>query len=118
MEQKFEVELLEDAFRFLEAMEPKPREKILQNIRRAQIYHKPRMFKQLAEEIWEFRTSFAGVHYKFLIFWDKTESPDTLVIASSGFIRKIRKVDKKEVSKAEQIREIYFKEKAHETILH
>jgi hypothetical protein len=51
MQQKFEVDLLEEAFKYLESLELKPREKILQNIRRAQFYTDPKLFKKLTNEI-------------------------------------------------------------------
>ena len=36
---------------------------------------------------------------------------ETLVLATHGFVKKTSKVDKKEIDKAERIREMYFKEK-------
>lgn len=111
MQQKFEVDLLEETFRFLESLDLKHREKIMQNIRRAQFHNDPKLFKKLTSEIWEFRTLYAGFQYRLLAFWDKTDSKETLVLATHGFIKKTSKVDKKEISKAEKIREIYFKSK-------
>lgn len=111
MQQKFEVDLLEEAFRFLESLELKHREKILQNLRRAQSHNDPKLFKKLTSEIWEFRTLYAGLQYRLLAFWDKSDNKETLVLATHGFVKKTSKVDKKEIVKAERIREIYFKEK-------
>jgi phage-related protein len=111
MDQKFEVDLLEDVFRFLESLELKHREKILQNIRRAQIHTDPKLFKKLNSEIWEFRTLYGGLQYRLMAFWDKTNRKQTLVLATHGFVKKTSKVDKKEIEKAEAIRQLYFKEK-------
>jgi phage-related protein len=111
MNQKFEVDLLEEAFEFLQSLELKHRAKILQNIRRAQFHNDPKLFKKLNSEIWEFRTLYAGHQYRLLAFWDKSDNKETLVLATHGFVKKTSKVDKKEIDKAERIRQIYFKNK-------
>lgn len=108
---KFEIELLEDAFDFLEKMEMKHRKKVLQNMNRAKFRTDPKLFKKLEGEIWEFRTLYAGLHYRLLAFWDKSEKTETLVFATHGFIKKKSKVDKKEIDRAEGIRQLYFKNK-------
>lgn len=92
-------------------MDLKHRTKILQHVRRAQFHHDPKLFKKLNEEIWEFRTLYAGLQYRLLAFWDKTDKKQTLVLATHGFIKKTSKVDRKEIDKAERIREVYFKNK-------
>ena len=111
MNQKFEVELLEEAFNFLEKMEMKPRKKVLQNMNRAKFLTDPKLFKKLEGEIWEFRTLYAGFQYRLLAFWDKSDRTETLVFATHGFIKKTSKVDKKEINRAERIRQLYFKNK-------
>lgn len=108
---KFEIELLEDAFDFLEKIEMKHRKKVLQNMNRAKFRTDPKLFKKLEGEIWEFRTLYAGLHYRLLAFWDKSERTETLVFATHGFIKKKSKVDKKEIDRAEGIRQLYFKNK-------
>ena len=49
--------------------------------------------------------------YRLLAFWDKTDKKETLVLATHGFVKKTGKVDKKEIDKAEKIRQAYFKDK-------
>ncbi|WP_195415034.1 type II toxin-antitoxin system RelE/ParE family toxin, partial [Bacteroides finegoldii] len=44
-------------------------------------------------------------------FWDKVDGVDTLVIATHGFIKKTQKTPSKEITKAEEIRKIYFNSK-------
>ncbi len=56
MTAKFNVQFLEDAAEFLDALEPKDREKVLSTIRKAQILNDKELFKKLTEDIWEFRT--------------------------------------------------------------
>jgi phage-related protein len=111
MIKRFEVDLLEEAFNFLEQLDVKPRKKIFQNMNRAQYHTDPKLFKKLDGKIWEFRTLFAGIQYRLLAFWDKSESKHTIVFATHGMIKKTSKVDKREIHKAENIRQLYFKSK-------
>jgi len=74
MEQKFEIVFLEEAFEFLSNLERKHAEKILYNIRKAQIENDPELFEKLNEDIWEFRTLYQGLQYRLLAFWDKTST--------------------------------------------
>ncbi len=70
----------------------------------------PVIFSKLeGTEIWEFRTLYNKVKYRLFAFWD-TQS-DTLVIATHGIIKKTQKTPKKEISKAERIRQEYFNAK-------
>ncbi len=109
LKQHFEVELLEEAFEFLKKLSPKHRNKILQNMDRASYHLDPKLFKKLTSEIWEFRTLFSGSQYRLFAFWDKTEQ--TLVFATHGVIKKTSKVGRKEINKAERLRQQYFKSK-------
>ena len=111
MIQRFEVELLEQAFEFLKKLEAKHRNKILQNMDRSKFHTDPKLFKKLDGEIWEFRTLYSGIQYRLLAFWDKSIKTETLVFATHGMIKKKSKVDNKEIEKAEKIRQQYFKNK-------
>jgi len=111
MEQKFEIVFLEEAFEFLSGLERKHSEKILYNIRKAQIENDPELFKKLNEDIWEFRTLYQGLQYRLLAFWDKNATKNTLVISTHGFIKKRSKVPENEIQKANQIKANYFIEK-------
>ena len=68
----------------------------------------PKLFKKLEGEIWEFRTKYNGIQYRLFAFWDKTERTDTLVISTHGIIKKVSKVPKSEIEKANKIRLEYF----------
>lgn len=111
MIKRFETKLLKEAFVFVEKQDLKARKKILQNIRRAEQQSDPKFFKKLTDEIWEFRTLYAGIQYRLLAFWDKEDKTETLVFATHGIIKKTSKVDKKEIDKAENIRKEYLKNK-------
>ncbi|MBX9783825.1 MAG: type II toxin-antitoxin system RelE/ParE family toxin [Chitinophagaceae bacterium] len=112
MENRFEVVFLAEAFRFLKSVNTKHAEKILFNIRRAQQDHDPELLKKINSEIWEFRTHYQGLQYRLFAFWDKTNSSETLVIATHGIIKKQWKVADKEIAKAMAIRKKYFLDKS------
>jgi phage-related protein len=108
MIQRFEVRILEQAYEFLEKLSLKHRKKILQNIDRSKFQTDTKLFKKLEGEIWEFRTLYSGFQYRLLAFWDKSEKGQTLVFATHGIVKKRSKLNKKEIQKAEHIRQQYF----------
>lgn len=57
MEKLFEIIFLDEAFEFLKGLDKKHYEKILFNIRKAQIEQNPKLFKKLESEIWEIEDS-------------------------------------------------------------
>ena len=107
----FDIVFLEEAAQFLDNLDNNHREKVYYNIRRAQVKRDPELFKKLTDEIWEFRTLYMGLQYRLLAFWDKSDSHDTLVISTHGFIKKQSKVPEKEIQKANQTRIKYFEDK-------
>ena len=111
MDKLFDIIFLEEAFEFLNSLDKKHYEKILFNIRKAQIEHDPELFKKLKDELWEFRTHYQGLQYRLLAFWDKTNTENTLVISTHGFIKKRSKVPDNEIQRAKQLRTKYFENK-------
>lgn len=61
MIKRFETRLLEEAFEFIQKQDQKTRNKIFQNIRRAEQNADPKFFKKLTTDIWEFRTLYSGI---------------------------------------------------------
>ena len=108
----FEIEFLDEAFKFLESLDRKHYEKILYNIRKTQIEIDPELFKKLSDDLWEFRTLFHGLQYRMLAFWDKTDNRNTLVILTNGFVKKRSKVPDNEILKAKKLRARYLEDKA------
>lgn len=108
MEKKFEIKLLEEAFKFIKSQNDKVQDKIFYNIRKAQILNDPKLFKKLNRNIWEFRTKYAGLQYRILAFWDKESNELALVCGTHGFVKKTDKVSPQEIEKAEQIRIEYL----------
>jgi phage-related protein len=111
MEKNFEVVFLEEAFDFLRSLDKKHYEKILFNIRKVQVDRDPEFFKKLKDEIWELRTLYQGFQYRLLAFWDKTDSKNTLVISTHGYIKKRSKVPENEIQRANQLMIKYFENK-------
>ncbi len=111
MKVKFDVLFLEQAIDFVERLDAKSRNKIYYNIDKAKLLNDPKLFKKLEGEIWEFRTKYKGIQYRLFAFWDKTGKTETLVISTHGIIKKVSKVPKTEIDKAEKIRLNYFKNK-------
>lgn len=111
MKEKFKVKFLEEASEFLDNIDEKAREKIIYNIRKAQVINDKSLFKKLSGETWEFRTLFNRTYYRLFAFWDKFDRTDTIVISTHGIIKKTDKTPKKEIEKAERLRLQYFKQK-------
>ncbi|MES2765529.1 MAG: type II toxin-antitoxin system RelE/ParE family toxin [Bacteroidota bacterium] len=109
----FETQFLKEADEFISGLDAKTIKKILYNIDLAEQTNDPKLFKKLQHDIWEFRTSFSGLQIRLLAFWDKTDSKETLVIATHGFIKKVDKVPANEITRAVRIREKYFSTKKH-----
>jgi|SRR5690554_5064211 len=110
--QYFEIIFLEEVNRFLETLDQKSKKKVIFNVRVAEQTNDPKIFKKLNADIWELRTKFLGQQIRLLAFWDKTDKFQTLVLASNGFIKKTQKIPKREIERAERIREKYFREKS------
>ena len=107
----FETRFLEEANEFLASLDKKSAAKLIYNIDLAEQTNDPRLFKKLQDEIWEFRTRYAGKQIRLLAFWDKTDNKETLVVATHGFIKKVDKVPAKEMERVEKLRKRYFEEK-------
>jgi phage-related protein len=107
----FETIFLDEADEFIAKLDLKTIKKMLYNIDLAEQTNDPRLFKKLQGDIWEFRTKYAGMQIRLLAFWDKTESKDTLVVATHGFIKKVDKIPANEIQRAIKLRERYFDNK-------
>ena len=111
MDKLFEIIFLDEAYDFLNSLNQKHYEKIIYNIRKAQTRHDPELFKKLQDEIWELRTLYQGLQYRLLAFWDKSNSENTLVVSTHGFVKKRSNVPDYEIQKAKQLKTKYFEGK-------
>lgn len=109
--ERFKVQFLQEAADFLESVDSKTREKIIYNIRKAQVISDSELFKKLNNEIWEFRTLSNRQYIRLFAFWDKTNNTETVVISTHGIVKKTGKTPKADLEKAEKLRMAYFKEK-------
>jgi phage-related protein len=109
MEQKFNVEFLDEAKMFLDKLQHKDREKIIYNIWKSRSVNDPELFKKLSEAIWEFRTLYNNKQYRLLAFWIKRKNVERIVICTHGIVKKTSKMPQKEIDKAERIRIEYLK---------
>ena len=107
----FETRFLEEVDKFISELDAKTVAKVLYNIDVAEQTNDPKLFKKLQNDIWEFRTNYAGIQIRLLAFWDKTDVNETLVFATHGFIKKVDKVPSKEIDRAKAIRIKYFENK-------
>ncbi len=111
MNEKFKVELLEEVVEFLNELEEKARDKIIYNLRKAQIVNDNELFKKLNDNVWEFRTLHNKTKYRLFAFWDKTDKSNTVVISTHAIIKKTAKTPTKEIAKTEKIMAAYFEAK-------
>jgi phage-related protein len=107
----FQTRFLEEADKFIAELDVKSARKVFYNIDLAEQTNDPKLFKKLQNDIWEFRTIYAGLKIRLLAFWDKTGDKETLVFATHGFIKKVDKVPKNEIERAVKIRTTYFENK-------
>lgn len=106
----FNILMLDEANRFLATLPQQAIDKIFFNIDMAAQTNDPRLLKKIHQHIWEFRTTYSGNEIRLLAFWDKSDSKQTLVVASNGFIKKSAKIPSQEIQRALRIRARYFEE--------
>ena len=78
----FETIFLEEANKFIAELDLKTARKVFYNVDLAEQTNDPKLFKKLKQDIWEFRTLYAGLQIRLLAFWDKTDSENSLVIST------------------------------------
>jgi phage-related protein len=108
IDDKFEIEFLEDAREFLRSLDNKARHKTIFNIDKSKKVNDPELFKKLDKEIWEFRTKYQKQQLRLLAFWDKRNTKKILVVCTHGFVKKTPKVPKQEIDKARRLMRLYF----------
>ena len=89
--QYFETIFLEEVDKFLGTLDKKTKKKVIFNTRVAEQTNDPELFKKLNSNIWEFKSKYLGKQIRLLAFWDKTDSEQTLVLATHGFLKRHKK---------------------------
>ena len=106
-EKKVNILLTDEAKAFVRSLPEKARKKVTYNILRVEGGEIDKdLFKKLNDDIWELRSSFNGLCYRLLAFWDKTQN--SIIIATHGIVKKTWKVPQKEIAKAEAIMKEYY----------
>lgn len=113
MKEKFQIEFLEEASSFLDELDDKARNKILYNMRSAQLNADKELFKKLTDDIWEFRTLYNKTYYRLFAFWDKSSKTVTVVVATHGLVKKTGKTPLADLAKAERLRKQYLAQKTN-----
>lgn len=104
---KLNILLTDEAKEFVRLLPEKARKKVTFNIRRVEGGEMDKdLFKKLNDDIWELRTSYGGMCYRLLAFWDKERR--ALIIATHGFVKKTWKVPHNEIDRAEAIMRQYY----------
>ena len=109
--QPITIVLSDEAKTFIKLQPLKAQQKIYYNIFKVEggVMDKE-LFKKLDNsEIWELRTLFNGICYRLFAFWDNEIK--AMVVVTHGIIKKTQKKKKKEIEKAERIRQEYFNDK-------
>lgn len=104
MGEKFQIDFLEEASAFLDELDEKARNKVLYNMRSAQLHTDKDLFKKLTDDIWEFRTIYNKTCYRLFGFWDKSGATITVVVATHSLVKKTGKIPPSDLAKAERLR--------------
>jgi len=106
-----EIILLPDAEKFVDNIEISARKKMFYAIRKTKMRVFGDWFEKLksSKDIFEFRVKDSNKFFRLFAFWDSTGEIETLIVCTHGLIKKSNKTPKKDIEKAEMIKEKYFK---------
>lgn len=110
MNKRIEVELTEEADKFVEQLPLAVRNKFAKAFEKTEAGFQGDWFKKMSstDEIWEFSADGPNHTYRLFAFWDKRGDVETLIICTHGLDKKTQKTPKAEIAKAERIRQEYF----------
>lgn len=103
------VIVLREAREFLASIAPQARQKFINIFHRLAGGEKnAEIFKKLdGTDIWEMRAQYEGNAFRLFAFWDTHRR--SLIVATHGIVKKTQKTPRKEIAKAEAIRNKYLK---------
>ncbi len=104
MDNFIEVRIIEDCKLFLDQLDENSRRKVFYNIKRTMQGQKGEWFQKLrgTDDIWEFRTLYNGQYIRLLAFYQRSSGGnESIIICTSGFIKKSDKTPVSEIKKAE-----------------
>ena len=111
MSKPIEIILLPEAEKFVDKIEISARKKMFYAIRKTKTRIYGNWFEKLksSKDIFEFKIKDSSKFFRLFAFWDSTGDTETLTVCTHGLIKKTNKTPKKDIEKAEMIKEKYFK---------
>ena len=111
MSKPIEIILLPEAEDFVDKIEISARKKLFYAIRKTKMRIYGDWFEKLksSKDIFEFRVKDSNKFFRLFAFWDSTGDMETLIVCTHGLIKKTNKTPKKDIDKAEMIKEKYLK---------
>lgn len=103
----FDIELLEDAYIFLDRLSVKERRKIYHVFQVTRLKCDSYYFKKLQADIWEFRLYVDRKYYRLLAFKSSKTNKETIVTVTHGFVKKTNETPFKEILKAMRLKKYY-----------
>lgn len=106
-----EIILLPEAEKFVDKIEISAKKKMFYAIRKIKMRVHGDWFEKLksSKDIFELRVKDSNKFFRLFSFWDSTGDTETLIVCTHGLIKKTNKTPKKDIEKAEMIKEKYFK---------
>ena len=113
MKKSIEIIFLEEAEQYHQELPEKIKKKFLISFYKVENGYKGDWFEKLrsSDGIFEFKERGLNKFYRIFSFWDKTLESKTLIVGTHGIDKKSNKTPKKEIRKAEKIKQLYFKNK-------
>lgn len=108
---EIEVELLPDAFDFIDSLDEKTQNKIYYYIQKTRHGERGDWFEKMAGtfDLWEFRILYNQQYVRMLAFWDKRKNRRPgLIVCTHGFLKTTAKTPYSEIERAIAIRARYF----------
>ncbi len=111
MSRKIEIVFLPGAEQFIEMVGVSARKKLFFALRKVKLRMYGEWFKKLkgTKDIFEVRIKDNNRFFRLFAFWDHSGETRTLVVCTHGFIKKTDKTPRREIEKAERIKENYFR---------
>jgi DNA-binding XRE family transcriptional regulator/phage-related protein len=99
----FHIELLEEAYLFLNQLSVKERQKIYHVLHVTRLKSNSYYFNKVQANIWEFRLYVDHKYYRLLAFKTIQTNKESLVTITHGFVKKTNKIPFKEILKAARL---------------
>jgi phage-related protein len=113
MKKEIEITFLKEAEEYFNKLPQKMKNKFVYSFTKTQFGYKGEWFKKLNDSagIFEFRQRDQDKFYRIFAFWDGTGLEKTLIVATHGIDKKKNQTPRKEIKKAEAIKQRYFQQK-------